>query len=98
MADILERRGELTSKELEALQEMNKEQLIQEIIGLNRNWYGLFCALELMHSEDMSALEKISRKQLSLLRNSLESLDYDTTELAQQLKNAENTLESMREI
>ena len=95
MTDILERRGELTSEELQAFQGMTQAELIEEIIQLNRNWYGLFCALELMHSEDMNALEKSCNKQLNLLKNSLQSLDTDTTLLHQMLQDASSELDRL---
>ena len=54
--DLIESRGEMSPADIAEVAAMSKEELVELVTSLNRNWYQLLESLEQAHTLDMEQL------------------------------------------
>ena len=96
MLNVLENEGEISSRDMEALKDMSKGELIETVTRLMRDFYEKLCALEYLHGRDLEDLETSFSRRLSeqenLLLKKLANSEIDLNELRATLKRFDRKL------
>lgn len=61
--------GRMTPEFMEEVKAMNREDLIEFVVDINRVWNEMFYALELQHSQEMEELKTYCEGELKRLEN-----------------------------
>ena len=67
--DMLAARGETSAQDILELQNLNKDELVDLVIGMNKGWNQLLERLEDVHKQDMKELEERLRVEFNLALN-----------------------------
>lgn len=93
--DLLTQEGELTGSDMTALLAMEKEDLVELVVHLNRTWYRLLEELEDAHRLDLKRLEG---ELVEAFNTSSTSMQKSTSELRVSARENGKRLDSLKSV